>query len=145
MSQLCPCQSGLPYAACCAPYHQGEAAPTPVALMRSRYSAFALALGDYLVATGTVGSSAEELAAWSRSVVWLSLVVHEHDAEHFVRFTARYLEGKSLVTLSERSEFERRGGRWHYVRGEPNVQTRAIERNEPCPCASGKKFKACHG
>ena len=32
------------------------------------------------------------------------------------------------------------------VRAEPirNVEKR-VGRNEPCPCGSGKKFKACHG
>jgi SEC-C motif-containing protein len=48
----CPCFSGLRYAACCAPLHSGEReASTPEALMRSRYAAFALGLGEYLVRT----------------------------------------------------------------------------------------------
>ena len=48
----CPCTSGLRYGACCAPFHKGTAeAETPVALMRSRYAAFALGLGEYLVKT----------------------------------------------------------------------------------------------
>lgn len=48
----CPCCSGLAYDACCAPYHRGEReAPAPVALMRSRYAAFALGEAEYLVRT----------------------------------------------------------------------------------------------
>lgn len=48
----CPCGSGSDYVACCAPYHAGEAeAPSPEALMRSRYSAFALGKAEYLWAT----------------------------------------------------------------------------------------------
>ena len=48
----CPCHSGLRYKACCAPFHDGaHEAPTPEALMRSRYAAFALGLGEYLVRT----------------------------------------------------------------------------------------------
>src|SRR5687768_4399445 len=48
----CPCHSGLRYAACCGPFHRGmQEAPTPEALMRSRYAAFALGLGEYLVRT----------------------------------------------------------------------------------------------
>src|SRR5215467_9903115 len=27
----------------------------------------------------------------------------------------------------------------------PGVSTRAIARNAPCPCGSGKRFKDCHG
>src|SRR4051794_32459438 len=48
----CPCHSGLRYGACCGPFHEGaEAAATPEALMRSRYAAFSLGLGAYLVRT----------------------------------------------------------------------------------------------
>ena len=51
----CPCDSGQTYVQCCGPWHQGLGlgvfAPTPEALMRSRYSAFALGLVDYLTAT----------------------------------------------------------------------------------------------
>ena len=39
----CPCGSGRSYAACCRPAHDGSVPPpTPEALMRARYSAFAL-------------------------------------------------------------------------------------------------------
>ena len=48
---LCPCNSGKDYRVCCGLYHEGEVAPTPTALMRSRYSAFALENADYLLAT----------------------------------------------------------------------------------------------
>jgi SEC-C motif-containing protein len=45
----CPCHSGLAYDACCGPCHRGEReAPDPVALMRSRYAAFALGDAPYL-------------------------------------------------------------------------------------------------
>jgi len=51
----CPCDSGKTYADCCGPWHaglvQGVHAPTPEALMRSRYSAYGLGLIDYLLAT----------------------------------------------------------------------------------------------
>ena len=48
----CPCHSKLRYQACCRPLHRAEAvAATPEALMRSRYAAFALGLGAYLVNT----------------------------------------------------------------------------------------------
>lgn len=47
----CPCHSGARYVACCKPLHEGAPATTPVTLMRSRFSAFALGLGNYLVDT----------------------------------------------------------------------------------------------
>ena len=48
----CPCSSGATYDTCCGPLHAGQkAAATAEQLMRSRYSAFALGLTDYLVET----------------------------------------------------------------------------------------------
>jgi len=48
----CPCHSDRRYNICCRPLHTGEAAAArPETLMRSRYSAFALGLGPYLVET----------------------------------------------------------------------------------------------
>lgn len=47
----CPCGSGLLLSECCGRYHNGVAAPDAVSLMRSRYSAFALGLEAYLLAT----------------------------------------------------------------------------------------------
>jgi SEC-C motif-containing protein len=48
----CPCHSGKRYKACCEPLHARQhTAETPEALMRSRYAAFALGLGGYLVET----------------------------------------------------------------------------------------------
>ncbi|MDR3660035.1 MAG: SEC-C metal-binding domain-containing protein, partial [Mycobacterium sp.] len=41
-NQPCRCDSALDYAACCGPLHRGERpAATAVALMRSRFAAFA--------------------------------------------------------------------------------------------------------
>lgn len=50
-SSKCPCGSGKSYAACCAREHGGEPAASPERLLRSRFSAYALGLVDYLVAT----------------------------------------------------------------------------------------------
>src|SRR5689334_9579352 len=47
----CPCHSGLKYKKCCRPYHNGMPAPSPEALMRSRYSAYALNKPDYIMQT----------------------------------------------------------------------------------------------
>lgn len=39
----CPCGSQIEYKSCCGVYHQGaRVAPTPEALMRSRYTAYSL-------------------------------------------------------------------------------------------------------
>ncbi|MBJ7449651.1 MAG: hypothetical protein JHC93_04750, partial [Parachlamydiales bacterium] len=49
--KTCPCHSSLDYEKCCKPFHDGIPAPTALALMRSRYSAYALHLIEYIIAT----------------------------------------------------------------------------------------------
>jgi SEC-C motif-containing protein len=121
--------------------------------MRSRYSAFARGLGEYLAASQATPSTPEssaELSRWATSVTWLGLEVRSREAGGAgddtgqVEFVARYLEDANVVALHERSAFERRDGRWLYVEGKPQVTTTKVERNAPCPCGSGKKFKQCH-
>lgn len=137
---ICPCGGG-PYAACCGPRHDGSApAPTAEALMRSRYSAYALGKGDYLAATQRAPFDATRLNA---GLVWVGLQVHEATVDR-VAFTARYLAGNTLGVLKERSSFEQRDGRWIYTDGEPSLTEEKVERNQPCPCGSGRKFKSCH-
>jgi SEC-C motif-containing protein len=52
-SQVCVCDSQKPYAHCCQPFLSGcKQTKTPVQLMRSRFSAFALGgYGSYLLRT----------------------------------------------------------------------------------------------
>jgi len=50
--EKCPCQSNKSYVDCCGRYHKaGKNAPTAEALMRSRYSAYALGNASYLYKT----------------------------------------------------------------------------------------------
>jgi SEC-C motif-containing protein len=105
--------------------------------MRSRYAAFALGNWEYLKATQTPPIEP------SPTLAWVGLTVHDA-TEDQVEFTARYLEGDREVSLRERSRFEKKDGRWRYTGGVPNVTARKVGRNEPCPCGSGKKLKACH-
>ena len=46
----CPCCSGKS-AICCQKYHKGLTPENALVLMRSRYSAYALGVGDYLIET----------------------------------------------------------------------------------------------
>jgi SEC-C motif domain protein len=147
----CPCGTKKQYLQCCGPRHDGTRPPeTAEALMRSRYSAFAIGNGTYLVATGPGKGDADELSSWGKSVFWLGLEVtarekgEEDDTEGMVAFVARYLEGGKEFRLVERSRFEKRQGKWMYLDGIGQRTKRPIGRNEPCPCGSGKKFKSCH-
>lgn len=150
---LCPCGSGRPLAECCGPRHDGsKPAETPEALMRSRYSAYTLGLGDYLVRTqakSIQAGAAEELGRWGKSVYWLGLTVQEAPPpsgdEGFVTFEARYLEDDQVVTLFEKSRFTRADGVWTYADGASRHRAEKVGRNAPCPCGSGKKLKQCHG
>ena len=115
----CPCGSGKPYAACCEPWHDGRAAgayaPTPEALMRSRYSAYVLGLIDYLMATWHGSTAPGDLEL--QPVKWLGLEVR-HAAESgdagVVEFVARCRVNGRAERLHETSRFVREGGRWYY-------------------------------
>jgi SEC-C motif-containing protein len=118
----CPCGSGHDYARCCALFHEGQPAPTPEALMRSRYSAYALGLTPYLIATWAPETCPPDLDAHTPpQPKWLGLEVKEHSWEGErgeVRFTARGKTGGRAFRLEEVSRFERRQGCWVYVDGD---------------------------
>lgn len=132
----CPCYSGARYAACCGPLHEGTSdAATPEALMRSRYSAFALGLGAYLVKTLSTDHAdrpdpgdAEGARALERALStakdrqrFLGLTIraaHDYGAIGEVTFHARIFEKGRDRSFTERSTFVREGGAWRYARGE---------------------------
>ena len=155
-TELCPCGSGALEAACCAPLHAGAPAPTAVALMRSRYSAYVRGAIDYVVAThdaatrGTI--DVEAATRWSHDTVWQGLEIvgtergTEADDTGVVEFIARGITAGVPFAQQERSRFSRVDGRWYYIDGVARAKATATTgRNEPCPCGSGKKFKKCHG
>lgn len=121
--------------------------------MRSRYTAFVKGEVGYLARTQTRPAEGtwEETKKWTLSVTWLSLEIVDrveggvHAASGIVEFIARYLEGGAVVALQERSAFVRGPANvWLYDSGKPEVSKTKVERNESCPCGSGKKFKQCH-
>jgi SEC-C motif domain protein len=125
----CPC-GGVPasasYDACCGRYHAGEQhlqAPTPEALMRSRYSAYALGLVDYVRDTWHASTRPETLARFDAADKWLGLESKDApraiDDEGFVEFVARSKPkgGGAASRLHERSRFVRDGGYWFYIDG----------------------------
>lgn len=120
----CPCGSQKEYAQCCGRYiEHDEPAPTPEALMRSRYTAYTLRREDYLLATWHASARPAVLdLAEDTATRWIGLEVkrHEqHDADHaIVEFVARYKVGGRAHRLHEVSRFVREGGRWFYVDGD---------------------------
>ena len=120
----CPCGSGLPYPGCCGRYHAGPMrllAPTAEALMRSRYSAFALGLPDYLLDTWHPATRPATLEPDPPGMRWLGLQVRRHepvdDTHARVEFVARSKLAGRAQRLHETSRFVREDGRWYYVDG----------------------------
>nr|WP_319484140.1 YchJ family protein [uncultured Cohaesibacter sp.] len=128
----CPCGSGKAYADCCAPYHQDRVLPQSAeALMRSRYSAFALQKIDYLKNTlwpkYQPGFDHFSTARWATENHWVGLKVlateegEAGDRQGTVLFEARYLAGGRLNTHRELSLFRKKSGRWYYVEALPEA------------------------
>ncbi|MGY3901781.1 YchJ family protein [Aeromonas lusitana] len=151
MSQ-CPCGSTLSLTHCCALLHQGQPADSAEQLMRSRYSAFVLGLGDYLVHSWHPdflgGLTKEQLSQSDTQWDGLEILTAQGspgDDTGTVEFKAWFLEGDERHCLHERSRFVRYQGRWVYTDGEQDPAPLKMGRNDPCPCGSGKKFKKCCG
>ena len=151
MSQ-CPCGSSLSLPQCCGALHAGQAAATTEQLMRSRYSAFVLGLGEYLVHSwhpDYLGPlTVEELSQTDTNWDGLEILAAQGgpaDETGMVEFKAWFWEGDKRHCLHERSRFVRYQGRWVYTDGEQDPVPLRVGRNDPCPCGSGKKFKKCCG
>ena len=124
----CPCGSALAYAACCGRWHTEHAAsgqltaPTPEALMRSRYAAYVLDLRSYLLASWHVSKRPASLEPPEPGLKWLGLDVKRaalQDADHgTVEFVARSKLGGRANRLHETSRFVRENGEWFYVDGD---------------------------
>jgi SEC-C motif-containing protein len=128
VSDDCPCDTGEPFAACCGLALDGVPAPTALALMRSRYTAFVRKDFAYLVAThdpATRGTTnARELARATSRTVWLGLEIvmtaagGEADDTGVVEFIARGSSNGKGFAQRERSRFRRVAGRWVYSDGD---------------------------
>jgi SEC-C motif domain protein len=119
---LCPCHSGKKYKQCCLPHHKGSLPPTALKLMRSRYSAYALHLADYIIHTTHPNNPdyTNETAIWKKSILefsqntqFLGLKILEFidgEEEAFVTFEAKLDNG----ILKEKSRFLKIEGKWLY-------------------------------
>lgn len=152
----CPCQSGLAFEDCCGPILAGRPAPTALALMRSRYTAYTRGDVAYLARTlapeHRAGFDMADVSAGMRETQWLGLEILDTkdggaaDDTGIVEFAARFKAQGRLQMLQERSRFRREAdGNWVYVDGETALRPVKVGRNDPCPCGSGKKFKQCCG
>ncbi|MBC9957539.1 preprotein translocase [Yimella sp. cx-51] len=117
---MCPCDSLLPYDACCGPLLSTDRlASTAEELMRSRYTAYFYGNREHLWRTWHP-KTRPELVTVDPATEWTGLTVHDTvgggagDDHGVVEFTATYKGG----FVHERSTFARRAGRWFYVEDE---------------------------
>ncbi|MEV6278298.1 YchJ family metal-binding protein [Nocardia sp. NPDC051832] len=122
-SQMCPCRRGEPFAECCGPVLAGERpAPTAEALMRSRYTAFAVGDADYLQRSWHSSRRPAELELDpAQRWLFLEIVRTERggpfDDTGLVEFLAHYRADGARGQLHEVSRFARENGAWVYLDG----------------------------
>ena len=94
--------------------------------------------------------------SWSEESTWYGLKILRtekggaDDTEGLVEFQATYSRKGLRDVHHEIGLFKKIDGKWMYSNGSLKTTTivregRKIGRNEPCPCGSGKKYKACCG
>lgn len=118
----CPCGLADEYQNCCGRFHRGALhlqAPDAERLMRSRYSAYVLALDEYLLATWHPRTRPRAIGGHPPGLRWLGLQVRrfeQSDATHaVVEFIARSKLAGRATRHHETSRFELLDGRWTYV------------------------------
>lgn len=119
----CPCCSGKLYENCCKPFHTGEKhAPTAETLMRSRFSAFAIPNGEYLMKTTLPTKrkfhNKNDLQEWGEINEWTKLEILKSTLNQ-VEFKAYYNDENGKPQIHhEFSLFQKENDRWYYVSGE---------------------------
>jgi SEC-C motif-containing protein len=122
----CYCGSPIPYATCCGSLHSGKTlAITAEALMRSRYSAFVMANGNYLMKTHHPTTrpvkDKKAIVNWAKSVEWVKLEIlttykgNALDTKGTVTFNAYFFENGKVDVIHEASAFVKEENRWYYL------------------------------
>jgi SEC-C motif-containing protein len=70
-------------------------------------------------------------------------------ANKYVFFVARFRDECGVRSHHEHGQFKRKGKKWYFndgtlVKPQP-LSVAKIERNDPCSCGSGQKYKKCCG
>lgn len=122
----CYCGNNKSYNACCEVFHLNNGkTETAEQLMRSRYSAFVMANGGYLMKThhSTTRPISEKKAIvkWAKSVNWIKLEILEttkglkNDLEGTVTFNAYFYEDGNVDIIHEKSTFIKENDTWYYL------------------------------
>lgn len=128
--------------------------------MRSRYAAYVVNNLDHLERTAAPEAreafKREDAEQVADQTTWLGLDIRNvidgglDDQTGQIDFVFRYrLQGRKLMQ-HELADFRREDGVWLYEGSKmnpksPPLRVEKINRNDPCICGSGKKYKKCCG
>lgn len=134
----CLCFSGKKYKKCCRPYHNGMNAPTPEALVRARYSAYALGLDDFIMRTTHPESrhfNADEnrwraaIRAYILQNRFLNLeILSAEDDKVSYRATLLSMFTGASEPYIEHCTFKQENGKWLYFDGKPEKEEKSEEK-----------------
>lgn len=126
-SSPCPCYSDKSYGECCEPFHKKALhAPTAEALMRARYSAYALGEIDYLIITLPLmdrkNFDRKSAKLWSEQSEWQGLEIlsskeSTNGDKATVEFVAKYKIQDEEIKHHEIGKFQKSGDRWFFLDG----------------------------
>ena len=135
LTMECQCHSGLPYLECCAEYHTGKQLPeSAMVLMRSRFSAYARKVPDYIMKTTHPEnpSYSRDKDEWRQSIIdfcqhtefrGLKIIEFvEGENEAFVTFHAHLIDRGKDISFIENSRFLKVGDQWLYHSGHVEPQ-----------------------
>jgi SEC-C motif-containing protein len=151
----CFCGNEFTFEQCCKPIVDGKVdAINAEVLMRSRFTAYVIKDYQYILQTYASAQrnnlSVSKLTASAKGTHWLSLQVLTHRSQENtaqVEFKAFYQADNAYYVMHELSDFVFEVGKWLYTNGVIQKDSGEFtpERNSPCLCSSGKKFKKCCG
>lgn len=122
----CYCGNNKSYKACCEVFHLNNGkTETAEQLMRSRYSAFVLANGDYLMQTHHKSTrpikEKKAIVKWAKSVQWIKLEILDTTTglkshnKGTVTFNAYFYENGKVDVIHEKSAFVKEDKQWYYL------------------------------
>lgn len=122
----CQCHSGKSYKECCQKLHKGAPPSDALALMRSRYCAYALGLIDYIIFSEYGETSSQipnqlrkqQIERTYAGIEFMGLDIHEFvpgDEVSTVTFRAVLAHNGLDLSFVEKSLFKRIHGFWKYV------------------------------
>jgi len=130
-NSLCPCKSGKKYKKCCKIFHDGVIPENALLLMRSRFSAYAIGLSDYIISTTYKTHENFKNPKWKLEIDSFTsntkflglkiLSVKNGKNESFISFKAILLSNNNNdISFIENSRFLKENETWFYESGKIN-------------------------